>query len=92
MNEVYDVRKGVDSITSPRASHAIVKGRMRERTALTIAGTAFALAIVVGIVLVALRGPAIIALGVLGLIGGWGYRRRRSSTRTAPSACRSCSC
>jgi 1,4-dihydroxy-2-naphthoate octaprenyltransferase len=73
VNEVYDVRKGVDSITSPRASHAIVKGRMRERTALVIAGTAFALAVVVGIVLVALRGPAIIVLGVLGLIGGWGY-------------------
>jgi 1,4-dihydroxy-2-naphthoate octaprenyltransferase len=73
VNEVYDVRKGVDSITSPRASHAIVKGRMRERTALVIAGTAFALAVVVGIMLVALRGPAIVVLGVLGLIGGWGY-------------------
>jgi 1,4-dihydroxy-2-naphthoate polyprenyltransferase len=73
VNEVYDVRKGIDSITSPRASHAIVKGRMRERTALAIAGTAFVLAILVGIALVALRGPAIIALGLLGLIGGWGY-------------------
>jgi 1,4-dihydroxy-2-naphthoate octaprenyltransferase len=73
VNEVYDVRKGVDSITSPRASHAIVKGRMRERTALVIAGTAFALAVVVGIGLVVLRGPAIIALGLLGLVGGWGY-------------------
>jgi 1,4-dihydroxy-2-naphthoate octaprenyltransferase len=73
VNEVYDVRKGIDSITSPRASHAIVKGRMRERTALVIAGTAFALAVLVGIALVALRGSAIIALGVLGLVGGWGY-------------------
>jgi len=73
VNEVYDVRKGVDSITSPRASHAIVKGRMTERTALTIAGTAFALAIVVGLYLIWLRGPAIIVLGGLGLIGGWGY-------------------
>ena len=73
VNEVYDVRKGIDSITSPRASHAIVKGRMRERTALVIAGTAFALAILVGIALVTLRGPAIIALGLLGLVGGWGY-------------------
>jgi 1,4-dihydroxy-2-naphthoate octaprenyltransferase len=46
---------------------------MRERTALAIAGTAFALAVVVGIGLVALRGPAIIALGLIGLVGGWGY-------------------
>ena len=73
VNEVYDVRKGIDSITSPRASHAIVKGRMRERTALIIAGAAFALAVAAGIALVAQRGPAIIALGLLGLLGGWGY-------------------
>ena len=73
VNEVYDVRKGVDTITSPRASHAIVKGRMSERTALLIAGIFFALAIAVGLYLVWLRGPAIIVLGLLGLIGGWGY-------------------
>ena len=73
VNEVYDVRKGIDSITSPRASHAIVKGRMTERTALLISAVAFALAIVVGVYLVGLRGPAIIGLGLLGLLGGWGY-------------------
>jgi 1,4-dihydroxy-2-naphthoate polyprenyltransferase len=73
VNEVYDVRKGIDSITSPRASHAIVKGRMSERTALLIAGIAFALAIAVGVYLIWLRGPAILVLGLLGLLGGWGY-------------------
>jgi 1,4-dihydroxy-2-naphthoate octaprenyltransferase len=72
-NEVYDVRKGVDTITSPRASHAIVKGRISEHTALLMAATAFALAVVVGLYLVWLRGPAIIGLGLIGLIGGWGY-------------------
>ena len=73
VNEVYDVRKGVDSITSPRASHAIVKGRMSERTALAIAAIAFGLAILVGVYLIWLRGPAILVLGLLGLLGGWGY-------------------
>ena len=73
VNEVYDVRKGVDTITSPRASHAIVKGRIKERTALLIAATFFALAVVVGLYLVWLRGPAIVVLGLLGLVGGWGY-------------------
>src|SRR5207244_1892548 len=29
-NEIYDVRKGVDTIVSPRASHAIVKGRISD--------------------------------------------------------------
>ena len=73
VNEVYDVRQGVDTITSPRASHAIVKGRLTERSALITAAIAFALAVVVGVYLVALRGPAIVALGLLGLVGGWGY-------------------
>jgi 1,4-dihydroxy-2-naphthoate octaprenyltransferase len=73
VNEVYDVRKGIDSITSPRASHAIVKGRVTERAALLLAGVAFAAAVVIGLYLVWLRGPAIVALGSLGLIGGWGY-------------------
>jgi 1,4-dihydroxy-2-naphthoate octaprenyltransferase len=73
VNEVYDVRKGVDTIASPRASHAIVKGRISEHAALVLAGVAFALAVVVGVYLIWLRGPAIVGLGVLGLIGGWGY-------------------
>jgi 1,4-dihydroxy-2-naphthoate octaprenyltransferase len=73
VNEVYDVRQGIDTITSPRASHAIVKGRLTERSALITAAIAFALAVIVGVYLVVLRGPAIVVLGLLGLVGGWGY-------------------
>jgi 1,4-dihydroxy-2-naphthoate octaprenyltransferase len=73
VNEVYDVRQGIDTITSPRASHAIVKGRITERGALATAAIAFLLAVVVGVYLIALRGPAIVVLGILGLLGGWGY-------------------
>jgi 1,4-dihydroxy-2-naphthoate octaprenyltransferase len=73
INEVYDVRKGIDTITSPRASHAIVKGRITERGALRVAAVAFGLAIVAGLYLTWLRGPAIVVLGLIGLIGGWGY-------------------
>ncbi|MEO8208139.1 MAG: LLM class flavin-dependent oxidoreductase, partial [Chloroflexota bacterium] len=73
VNEIYDVRQGIDTIVSPRASHAIVKGRMTERAAFLLAGLAFALAIAVGLYLVALRGPAIVVLGLAGLVGGWGY-------------------
>ncbi|MBV8444385.1 MAG: LLM class flavin-dependent oxidoreductase, partial [Candidatus Dormibacteraeota bacterium] len=39
INEIYDVRHGIDSITSPRASHAIVKGRLTERQAFAVAFT-----------------------------------------------------
>src|SRR3954468_8811242 len=56
INEVYDVRKGVDTIVSPRASHAIVKGRITDREAYVLGVVAFALAFVLGIYLVAVRG------------------------------------
>ncbi len=73
VNEVYDVRQGIDTIISPRASHAIVKGRLTEHAALITAVIAFSIAVAVGVYLVLLRGPAIVVLGLIGLVGGWGY-------------------
>ncbi|MFI5258064.1 MAG: LLM class flavin-dependent oxidoreductase, partial [Candidatus Limnocylindrales bacterium] len=73
INEVYDVRKGIDTITSPRMSHAVLKGRVSERGAYAFAIGLFAAAIVVGSYLVWLRGPAIVALGLLGLAAGYTY-------------------
>ena len=73
VNEVYDVRHGIDSITSPRASQAIVKGRITERGALNLAYTCFALTVLIGLYLTAVRGPWMIGLGALGLVGGYFY-------------------
>lgn len=73
VNEIYDVRKGVDSITSPRASHALVKGRLTERAAFAIAFVSLALALALGAHLVYERGPLMLLLGLAGVIGGWGY-------------------
>jgi 1,4-dihydroxy-2-naphthoate octaprenyltransferase len=73
INEIYDVRRGVDTITSPKASLAILKGRLSEREAFVIAGLSFTLALATGIVLALERGWPIIALGIVGLVGGWGY-------------------
>jgi 1,4-dihydroxy-2-naphthoate octaprenyltransferase len=72
-NEIYDVRKGIDTITSPRASHAILKGRIGERSAYAFALTAFALAAAVGVALILARGWPIVALGIAGLAGGYFY-------------------
>ncbi len=72
-NEIYDVRKGVDTIVSPRASHAIVKGRITDRGAYQFAIAAFAVAVIAGLVLVQARGWPIVALGLVGLIGGYTY-------------------
>jgi 1,4-dihydroxy-2-naphthoate octaprenyltransferase len=73
VNEIYDVRQGIDTITSPRASHAIVKGRVTERGAYALAMVAFALATLLGIGLIAARGLPIAVLGVLGLAAGYFY-------------------
>jgi 1,4-dihydroxy-2-naphthoate octaprenyltransferase len=72
-NEIYDVRKGIDEITSPRASHALLKGRLSEREAFVLAGVAFAGAAAIGAGLVAARGWPVVVLGLLGLAGGFGY-------------------
>ena len=73
INEVYDVRHGIDSITSPRASHAIIKGRVSERRAFTVAAICFAITIALGLYLVSVRGPLMLGLGALGLLGGYFY-------------------
>jgi 1,4-dihydroxy-2-naphthoate octaprenyltransferase len=73
VNEVYDVRQGIDTITSPRASHAVLKGRLTEREALALGFVFFAVAVAVGVALVAARGWPIVALGLAGLAGGYFY-------------------
>jgi 1,4-dihydroxy-2-naphthoate octaprenyltransferase len=73
INEIYDVRQGIDNITSPRASHAIVKGAVTEREAFVLAFSSFGLVILIGLALIALRGPLMLAFGVVGLVAGYGY-------------------
>ncbi len=72
-NEIYDVKRGVDTITSPRASLALLKGRISEREAFVVTGISFALATLLGVWLIAERGWPILAFGVIALLGGWGY-------------------
>ncbi|MGH7641390.1 MAG: LLM class flavin-dependent oxidoreductase [Candidatus Dormibacteria bacterium] len=73
INEIYDVRQGVDAITSPRASQALLTGRVHEREAFALAGLAFAVATAIGIVLILVRGWPLLLIGAIGLVGGWGY-------------------
>lgn len=73
INEIYDVRQGIDSITSPRASHAIVKGQVTEKEAFALAAACFAITILLGLYLVSVRGPLMLGLGALGVVGGYFY-------------------
>src|SRR2546428_8098191 len=70
-NEIYDVRHGIDSITSPRMSMAILKGRISERGAFVVAWSGFIMALIMGIFLVLHRGWPIVLLGLIGFIGGY---------------------
>ena len=72
-NEIFDVRNGVDSITSPRASMALLKGRLTEGEAFRLVVAAFLLAILFGLPLIALRGWQVVLLGLIGLVMGYGY-------------------
>src|SRR5581483_2671700 len=72
-NEIFDVRNGVDAITSPRASQAILKGRVTEREAFILVGAFFAIATVIGLYLISVRGLPVLLFGVVGLIAGYGY-------------------
>ena len=73
INEIYDVRHGIDSITSPRMSMAILKGRISERDAFVVAWAGFLIALLMGIVLALNRGWLIVLLGAIGFIGGYFY-------------------
>jgi 1,4-dihydroxy-2-naphthoate octaprenyltransferase len=73
INEIYDVRHGIDAITSPRMSMAILKGRISERDAFVVAWSGFILALLMGIFLLLQRGWPIVLLGVIGFVGGYFY-------------------
>ena len=73
INEIYDVRHGIDAITSPRMSMAILKGKITERDAFVVAWSGFILALLMGIFLLLQRGWPIVLLGVIGFIGGYFY-------------------
>ena len=72
-NEIFDVRNGVDTITSPRASQAILKGRVTEREAFVLVATFFAIAALIGVYLLTVRGLPILLFGIVGLIAGYMY-------------------
>jgi 1,4-dihydroxy-2-naphthoate octaprenyltransferase len=72
-NEIFDVRNGVDTITSPNASMAILKGRVKEREAFVLVGVFFGIAVLLGLYMFLERGWVVLAFGIAGLIAGYMY-------------------
>ena len=73
INEIYDVRQGIDKITSPRMSHALVKGAVKEREAFVLAFAAFLIAALIGMELLHLRGWIMLLFGAAGIGFGYSY-------------------
>ena len=73
INEVFDVRKGIDTITSPRASHAVLKGRLTERGACGWPMPRSSRSPCYRRRPDVVRGWPIVALGLIGLAGGYFY-------------------
>ena len=73
INEIHDVRTGVDRPDSPRASKVLVEGRMSTRAAYGLAAVFFGLTIGLGLWLTALRGLPLLLIGLAGVLGGYFY-------------------
>lgn len=73
VNEIHDVRTGVDTRESPRASKALVDGRVSLGDARALAAVFFLITIAIGLWLVALRGWPLLVIGVAGVLGGYFY-------------------
>ena len=73
INDVEDFARGVDAFDKIDSSGVFTSGlitvRDGRRLALALFGASFAL----GIALVAVHGPALLVIGVLGLFAGYGY-------------------
>jgi 1,4-dihydroxy-2-naphthoate polyprenyltransferase len=73
INDVEDFARGVDGADKIDSSRVFTTGLMTvrdgRRLALALFGTSFAL----GILLVAVQGPALLVIGVLGLLAAYGY-------------------
>ncbi len=73
VNEIHDVRTGVDTRESPRASRALVEGRVSLGEARALGVVFFAITIAVGLWLVTLRGVPLLLIGLAGVLGGYFY-------------------
>ncbi len=73
VNGTEDYRHGVDTAGMHGGNRAFVDGMLTPREG-RLAGLAlFGLAFVLGLVLVARTGPALLPIGIVGLLGGYGY-------------------
>jgi len=72
-NEVEDFARGVDSEDKMDNSRVFTTGLMSIHEGRRIAAGGFALAFVLGVAICLIQGPALLAIGVVGILGGFLY-------------------
>lgn len=73
VNDYYDYLNGVDRPGALGGSGVLVEQRMQPRDIARGAAIAFAVAVLAGIYLTLVRGWVVVALGMVGLVGGYFY-------------------
>ncbi len=76
INDYFDFKTGSDDNTSFGSSHVLTEGILKPRQVLFAAWVSFGLSLLVGLILVAVRGLPMLLLGSIGLIGAYCYTGR----------------
>ena len=72
LSDVYDFKKGLDKFPTP-VSGGVVRGIISQKEAKTAAYLLFTIGTIIGLLLVYLSGPWLLAIGMLGLFIGFFY-------------------
>lgn len=72
-NDVEDYARGVDTEAKMDNSRVFTTGLLSVREGRAVAWGYFALGALLGMVVVAFQGPALLVVGILGILGGWLY-------------------
>ncbi len=73
LNEYFDYRRGLDDMDSVGIGGIIVTGEVKPQTVWRTALLIYGIALILGLLLVAYRGPVLLLMGLLGILGGFLY-------------------
>lgn len=75
-NDYFDVKSGVDKVdvkTAAYRPHPLLHGDLKPGPYMAFIILLYALTLIIGIYLAVVRGPVVLILGLLGILGAWTY-------------------
>ncbi len=73
VNGVVDYERGVDTVAMDGDARAFVDGELTAAQGRAFYRLCFAATVLLGLAMVAITGPALLPVGVLGVVAGWSY-------------------